>query len=167
MASDLLFCSGARTRTWNLRVMSFAPGAGASDTTSVFARLPVVPRFSRARMSSMARSTPRIAQWRLEVNRGAAPSQTSASYLAHHVPLPTKEVAYARTVRRLASPRKAKEHGFGRGTGASDVTWTPSRIACSGWGDTLRLLTVLESPARDWAKQAEITQVFERCPYNT
>ena len=36
-----------------------------------------------------------------------------------------------------------------------------------GQGDTLRLLTVLESPVRDWAKQAEIRQVFERCPYNT
>jgi hypothetical protein len=76
MASDLLFCSGARTRpswcpgqgTWDLRVMSFAPVAGASDTTYMFPRLPVVLRYSRARMSSMARSSMTIGQSEPDVN---------------------------------------------------------------------------------------------------
>jgi len=57
MASDLPFCSGARTRTWDLRVMSFAPGVGASELTFMLARLPVGLRCPLARMSSMARST--------------------------------------------------------------------------------------------------------------
>jgi hypothetical protein len=35
----------------------------------MFVRVPVVPRYSRARMSSMARLTARIAQLRQEVNR--------------------------------------------------------------------------------------------------
>jgi len=51
MASDLLFCSGARTRpswcpgqgTWDLRVMRLAPEAGASEATFVLARVPVLP----------------------------------------------------------------------------------------------------------------------------
>jgi len=73
MASDLPFCSGARTRTWDLRVMSFAPGEGVSETTFMLPRLPEVPRCSRARTSSMARSTPTICQERLVVNRGTAP----------------------------------------------------------------------------------------------
>jgi hypothetical protein len=59
------------------------------------------------------------------------------------------EVAYACTLRRRAGPRKAKEHGVGCRTSAGDVTWTPSRMECSGWGDRLRLLTAFESLARD------------------
>jgi hypothetical protein len=43
------------------RVMSFAPGKGASETTFMLPRVPVVPRYSLARMSSMARSNFRIA----------------------------------------------------------------------------------------------------------
>jgi hypothetical protein len=45
------------------RVMSFAPGEGPSETTFMFPRLPVAPRYSRARMSSMARSTVACLPW--------------------------------------------------------------------------------------------------------
>jgi hypothetical protein len=82
----------------------------------------------------MARSSRTIDRVRAHVNRGTAPRQPSASYLAHHVSIPIKKAAYARTVRRLASPRKAEEHEFGRGANNGDVTWTPSRIGCLGWG---------------------------------
>jgi hypothetical protein len=69
MASDLLFCSGARTRTWDLRVMSFAPGAGASELISMLPRVPMLLRCSRARMSSMARSRNTIEHVQADVNR--------------------------------------------------------------------------------------------------
>jgi len=36
-----------------------------------------------------------------------------------------------------------------------------------GVGDTLRLLTALESPVRDWAKQTGKPQGIERNPHNT
>jgi hypothetical protein len=87
MASDLLFCSGARTRTWDLRVMSFAPGEGAAETISMLPRLPVVPRYSRARMSSMARSKRTICQSRRDVNTETSLDRTglrwrSAAFVA-------------------------------------------------------------------------------------
>jgi len=68
MASDLLFCSGARTRTWDLRVMSFAPEKGASATPFMFPRLPDVLRCSRARMSSTARPNHTIVDRGHDVN---------------------------------------------------------------------------------------------------
>jgi len=60
-------------RTEARRGMSFAPGAGASEALIAPARLPVLPRYLNARMSSMARSTPTICQARLLSIGGTAP----------------------------------------------------------------------------------------------
>ena len=58
----------ARTRSWNLRVVSFAPGEGASATTFMLARVPVLPQSPNARMSSRARSKFTVRRRRFDVN---------------------------------------------------------------------------------------------------
>jgi hypothetical protein len=55
-ATLILPWSAPAHRTEARQVMSLAPGAGASATTYMFPRLPVVARCSHARMTSMARS---------------------------------------------------------------------------------------------------------------
>jgi hypothetical protein len=129
-------------------------------------RVPSLLRYSRARMSSTARSSMTIDQVRVDVNAGTAPRQTSASNLAHQVPLCIKEIARAGTGGRLARSRKAEGDELARGADAGDVTRPPSRITCSAWMDRLRLLTPLERPVRNLAMQPWIVQGFERCPYN-
>jgi hypothetical protein len=69
--------------------MSFAPGKGASDTISVFTRLPIVPRYSRARMSSMARSKTSIDQMREDVNKRSGMS-LEGLVLTSHAPHPSQ-----------------------------------------------------------------------------
>ena len=61
------------TRSGDLQAMTFALGAGASATSFMLARLPVAPRYSHARMSSMARSSPSKTQLKQEVNGMTAP----------------------------------------------------------------------------------------------
>ena len=78
---DLRFCG----RTYARRVMSFAPGEGASETSFMFPRLPVVPRYSRARMPSMARSNFRIARLRQEVYRENAPRRAQLLVSTHQI----------------------------------------------------------------------------------
>ena len=89
------------------RVMSFAPGAGASETTFMLARVPAGPRYLRARMSSMARSKNTIGQSRRDVNRGTAPRQTRANHLTHQVSFRIREVpAPARIVDQVVRGRQ-------------------------------------------------------------
>jgi hypothetical protein len=56
MASVPRFSKGDWTRTSDLRILSFASRAGATDTTFMLARVPLLLQFRGARMSSMPRA---------------------------------------------------------------------------------------------------------------